>query len=84
MLNAASLSFVLCPLLTDGVIEALLTAGAEEQEQLLVPRLIPGEWTDTINLTEPQAGSDLASIRTRAEPMGDGTFKIFDTRTLIT
>ncbi len=84
MLNAASLSFALCPLLTDGAIEALLTAGTEEQKQLYVPKLISGEWTGTMNLTEPQAGSDLALVRTRAEPQGDGTFKLFGTKIFIT
>ncbi|AMM14578.1 MAG: acyl-CoA dehydrogenase [Pseudomonadota bacterium] len=84
MLNAANLSFALCPLLTDGAIEALLTAGTEEQKQLYVPKLISGEWTGTMNLTEPQAGSDLALVRTRAEPQGDGTFKLFGTKIFIT
>jgi alkylation response protein AidB-like acyl-CoA dehydrogenase len=84
MLNAANLSFALCPLLTDGAIEALLTAGTEEQKQLYVPKLISGEWTGTMNLTEPQAGSDLALVRTRAESQGDGTFKIFGTKIFIT
>jgi len=84
MLNAANLSFALCPLLTDGAIEALLTAGTEEQKQLFVPKLISGEWTGTMNLTEPQAGSDLALVRTRAEPQDDGTFKIFGTKIFIT
>ncbi|MFT4505052.1 acyl-CoA dehydrogenase [Caballeronia sp. 15711] len=84
MLNAANLSFALCPLLTDGAIEALLTAGTEEQKQLYVPKLISGEWTGTMNLTEPQAGSDLALVRTRAEPHGDGTFKLFGTKIFIT
>ncbi|EIF35144.1 acyl-CoA dehydrogenase, partial [Burkholderia sp. Ch1-1] len=56
MLNASNLSFALCPLLTDGAIEALLTAGSEEQKQTYVPKLISGEWTGTMNLTEPQAG----------------------------
>ena len=84
MLNAANLSFALCPLLTDGAIEALLTAGTEEQKQLYVPKLISGEWTGTMNLTEPQAGSDLALVRTRAVPQGDGTFKLFGTKIFIT
>ncbi|MDC6625741.1 acyl-CoA dehydrogenase family protein, partial [Leclercia adecarboxylata] len=56
----------------------------EEQKQLFVPKLISGEWTGTMNLTEPQAGSDLALVRTRAEPVGDGTFKIFGTKIFIT
>ncbi|SOE80967.1 Acyl-CoA dehydrogenase [Caballeronia arationis] len=84
MLNAANLSFALCPLLTDGAIEALLTAGTDAQKQLYVPKLISGEWTGTMNLTEPQAGSDLALVRTRAEPQGDGTFKVFGTKIFIT
>ncbi|MFX1734549.1 acyl-CoA dehydrogenase [Paraburkholderia sp. A1RI_3L] len=84
MLNAANLSFALCPLLTDGAIEALLTAGTEEQKQRYVPKLISGEWTGTMNLTEPQAGSDLALVRTRAEPQGDGTYRIFGTKIFIT
>jgi alkylation response protein AidB-like acyl-CoA dehydrogenase len=84
MLNAANMSFALCPLLTDGAIEALLTAGTEAQKQLYVPKLISGEWTGTMNLTEPQAGSDLALVRTRAEPQGDGTYKVFGTKIFIT
>jgi butyryl-CoA dehydrogenase len=84
MLNAANLSFALCPLLTDGAIEALLTAGSEEQKQTYIPKLISGEWTGTMNLTEPQAGSDLALVRTRAVPNGDGTFKIYGTKIFIT
>ncbi|RKP52103.1 acyl-CoA dehydrogenase [Trinickia fusca] len=84
MLNAANLSFALCPLLTDGAIEALLTAGTEEQKQRYVPKLISGEWTGTMNLTEPQAGSDLALVRTRAEPQGDGTYRVFGTKIFIT
>jgi 3-(methylthio)propanoyl-CoA dehydrogenase len=84
MLNASNLSFALCPLLTDGAIEALLTAGSEAQKQSYVPKLISGEWTGTMNLTEPQAGSDLALVRTRAEPQGDGSFKLFGTKIFIT
>jgi len=84
MLNASNLSFALCPLLTDGAIEALLTAGSDAQKQTYVPRLISGEWTGTMNLTEPQAGSDLALVRTRAEPQADGSFKLFGTKIFIT
>ncbi|WNC90692.1 acyl-CoA dehydrogenase [Paraburkholderia sp. FT54] len=84
MLNASNLSFALCPLLTDGAIEALLTAGTEAQKQTYVPKLISGEWTGTMNLTEPQAGSDLALVRTRAEPQGDSSFKLFGTKIFIT
>lgn len=84
MLNSANLSFALCPLLTDGAIEALLTAGTPEQQQLYLPRMISGDWTGTMNLTEPQAGSDLALVRTRAEPQADGSYKIFGTKIFIT
>jgi alkylation response protein AidB-like acyl-CoA dehydrogenase len=84
MINSANLSFALCPLLTDGAIEALLTAGTPEQQQTYIPRMISGEWTGTMNLTEPQAGSDLALVRTRAEPQPDGSYKIFGTKIFIT
>ncbi|MFT0169443.1 acyl-CoA dehydrogenase [Paraburkholderia mimosarum] len=84
MLNAANLSFALCPLLTDGAIEALLTAGSDELKARYVPKLISGDWTGTMNLTEPQAGSDLALVRSRAEPQGDGTYKVFGTKIFIT
>ncbi len=72
--NSANLSFALCPLLTDGAIEALLTAGSREQQETFIPKMISGEWTGTMNLTEPQAGSDLALVRTRAEPQPDGSY----------
>ncbi|ABN85295.1 Acyl-CoA dehydrogenase [Burkholderia pseudomallei] len=84
MLNASNLSFALCPLLTDGAIEALLTAGTDEQKSRYVPKLISGEWTGTMNLTEPQAGSDLALVRSRAEPQPDGSYKVFGTKIFIT
>ncbi len=84
MLNSANMSFALCPLLTDGAIEALLTAGTPEQQQLYLPKMISGEWTGTMNLTEPQAGSDLAQVRTRAEPQPDGSYRIFGTKIFIT
>ncbi len=84
ILNSANLSFALCPLLTDGAIEALLTAGSAEQQQTYIPKFISGQWTGTMNLTEPQAGSDLALVRTRAEPQGDGTYKLFGTKIFIT
>jgi len=74
-INAASLAFSLCPLLTDGVIEALLTVGNEHLRQTYVPNLVSGKWTGTMNLTEPQAGSDLALVRTRAVPQQDGPYR---------
>jgi alkylation response protein AidB-like acyl-CoA dehydrogenase len=84
MLNSANLSFALCPLLTDGAIEALLTAGSEELQARYLDRLVSGQWTGTMNLTESQAGSDLALVRTRAEPQPDGTYRIFGTKIFIT
>jgi alkylation response protein AidB-like acyl-CoA dehydrogenase len=84
MLNAANLSFALCPLLTDGAIEALMTAGSDAQKQTYLPNLISGKWTGTMNLTEPQAGSDLSLVRTRAVPQEDGSYKIFGTKIFIT
>ena len=84
ILNSANLSFALCPLLTDGAVEALLTAGTPEQQQLYIPKMLSGEWTGTMNLTEPQAGSDLALVRTKAVPQGDGTYRISGQKIFIT
>ncbi|MEQ7989603.1 acyl-CoA dehydrogenase family protein [Xanthomonas hortorum] len=84
MLQSANLSFSLCPLLTDGTIEALLTAASDELKDRYLPKLIGGEWTGTMNLTEPQAGTDLALLRTRAEPQPDGTYRISGTKIFIT
>ena len=84
MLNAGSISFALVALLSDGAIEALLTAGSDAQKATYLEPLISGKWTGTMNLTEPQAGSDLAAVRTRAVPQGDGTFKVFGTKIFIT
>ncbi|WP_298924855.1 acyl-CoA dehydrogenase [uncultured Ramlibacter sp.] len=84
MLNSANLSFALCPLLTDGAIEALLTAGSDDLKATYLEKLVSGQWTGTMNLTEPQAGSDLALVRTRAEPQADGSYKVFGTKIFIT
>jgi alkylation response protein AidB-like acyl-CoA dehydrogenase len=84
MVNSANLSFALCPLLTDGAIEALLTAGSDELKATYLEKLVSGEWTGTMNLTEPQAGSDLALVRSRAEPQPDGSYKVFGTKIFIT
>ena len=84
MCNSANMSFALCPLLTDGAIEALLTAGSDELKATYLEKLVSGQWTGTMNLTEPQAGSDLALVRTRAEPLPDGSYKIFGTKIYIT
>jgi alkylation response protein AidB-like acyl-CoA dehydrogenase len=84
MLNSANMSFALCPLLTDGAIEALLTAGSDDLKAIYLEKMVSGQWTGTMNLTEPQAGSDLSLVRTRAEPQPDGTYKIFGTKIFIT
>ncbi|BEP36289.1 acyl-CoA dehydrogenase [Variovorax sp. V59] len=84
MLNSANMSFALCPLLSDGAIEALLTAGSDELKAVYLEKLVSGQWTGTMNLTEPQAGSDLALVRSRAEPQPDGTYKVFGTKIFIT
>src|SRR5690606_12182405 len=83
-LNAGNLSFALCPLLTDGVIEALSTAGSADQCDRFIPPLVEGRWTGTMNLTEPQAGSDLALLSTRAVPQGDGSYRLYGQKIFIT
>jgi alkylation response protein AidB-like acyl-CoA dehydrogenase len=84
MLNAADMSFGLCPLLTDGAIEALLLTGSDEQKATYLGPLIEGRWSGTMNLTEPQAGSDLGRVATRAVRRGDGTYGITGTKIFIT
>ena len=84
MVHSASLSFALCPMLTDGAIEALLTAASPELQEQFVPSMISGDWTGSMCLTEPQAGSDLSMVRSKAVPEGDGTYKIFGTKIYIT
>ncbi|MEY4277473.1 MAG: hypothetical protein RI975_739, partial [Pseudomonadota bacterium] len=84
MVHSASLSFALCPMLTDGAIEALLTAASPELQERYVPNMISGEWTGSMCLTEPQAGSDLSMVRARAVPEANGTYKIFGTKIFIT
>ncbi len=83
-LNAANLSFALCPLLTDGFIEAVTQAGSETLKQTFVPPMLEGRWTGTMNLTEPQAGSDLALLTTKAIPQDDGTYRISGQKIFIT
>jgi alkylation response protein AidB-like acyl-CoA dehydrogenase len=84
MLNAASISFALVALLSDGAIEALLTAGSDAQKAVYLEPLVSGRWTGTMNLTEPQAGSDLSAVRSRAVPQDDGSYKVFGTKIFIT
>ena len=84
MWNAACMSFGLCPILSQGAIEALTAHGTEEQKRLYLAKLISGEWTGTMNLTEPQAGSDLNALKSKAVPAGDGTYRITGTKIYIT
>ncbi len=81
--SAANLSFQLCPLLTQGAIDAILHHGTEEQREVYATKLISGEWTGAMCLTEPQAGSDLGMVRTRAVRDGD-QYRIFGTKIFIT
>ncbi len=84
MWKAANMAFSLCPMLTNGAIEALMLRGTDEQKAVYLTKMVSGEWTGTMNLTEPQAGSDLAAVRTRAEPQADGSYKIFGQKIFIT
>ncbi|MCZ2498708.1 acyl-CoA dehydrogenase [Xylophilus sp. Kf1] len=84
MFHSACLSFALCPMLTDGAIEALLAAGSPALRSTWLAPLVEGRWTGTMNLTEPQAGSDLSQVRTRAEPQPDGSHRITGTKIYIT
>jgi alkylation response protein AidB-like acyl-CoA dehydrogenase len=81
--GAANLSFKLCPMLTQGAIEALRLCGSEAQKELFLRKMVSGQWTGTMDLTEPQAGSDLAQIRTRAVPDGD-QYRLFGQKIFIT
>ena len=83
MWNSANMAFCLAPMLTSGVLEALRIHGTSEQQQKYLPKLTAGEWTGTMNLTEPQAGSDLSAVRARAEPEGDH-YRIHGTKIFIT
>ncbi|KXF78399.1 acyl-CoA dehydrogenase [Paramesorhizobium deserti] len=84
MWNAGSIAFALAPMLTMGAVEALEKHASDELKALYLPKLISGEWTGTMNLTEPQAGSDLGALRTRATRNGDGTYSLFGQKIFIT
>jgi alkylation response protein AidB-like acyl-CoA dehydrogenase len=84
MWQSSNMAVALCPMLTMGGIEALELYGSDEQKAIYLPKLISGEWTGTMNLTESQAGSDLAAVRTRAVPQGDGAYKLFGQKIFIT
>ncbi|HQU80700.1 MAG TPA: acyl-CoA dehydrogenase [Azonexus sp.] len=84
MTASANMAFSLCPMLTGGSIQAMLTCASDELKAVYLEKMITGEWTGTMNLTEPQAGSDLALIRSRAEPQADGSYRVFGQKIFIT
>ena len=83
-LNAANVGFALCPMLSMGAIEALERHGSDELKRDYLPKIVSGEWPATMNLTEPQAGSDVGALKTRAEPNGDGSWRLTGTKIFIT
>ncbi len=84
MLTAANMAFSLCPLLTQGAIDALVHHADETLQQTYLPKMISGEWSGTMNLTEPHAGSDVGALTTKAEPQPDGSYRLFGTKIFIT
>ena len=84
MWHASNLAFNLCAMLTQGAIESIEIAGSDALKRKFLPNMVAGTWTGTMNLTEPQAGSDLAAVRTKAVPQGDGTYRIFGQKIFIT
>ena len=83
-LNAANLAFALCPMLGLGAVEAIRSHGSDALKDLYLPKIVSGEWTATMNLTEPQAGSDVGALKTRAVPAGDGSWRIAGSKIFIT
>jgi len=83
-LNAANVGFALCPMLSMGAIEAIDKHGSDELKRNYLPKIVSGEWPATMNLTEPQAGSDVGALKTRAEPNGDGSWRLTGTKIFIT
>jgi alkylation response protein AidB-like acyl-CoA dehydrogenase len=84
MWKSANLAFSACFQLTQGAVEALLLRGSADQKRKFLPKMVEGRWTGTMNLTEPQAGSDLAAVRTRAVRQSDGSYRIFGQKIFIT
>ena len=84
MWKSANHAFSLCPLLTGGAIDALVLSGSATLKKTFLEKMVSGQWTGTMNLTEPNAGSDLAAVRTRAEPQADGSYRIFGQKIFIT
>ncbi|MEZ5377982.1 MAG: acyl-CoA dehydrogenase [Acidimicrobiales bacterium] len=76
MMTSGNMAFALCPLLTQGAIDAIEHHGSEEQQATYLPKMLTGEWSGTMNLSEPQAGSDVGAVVTKAEPVGDGSYRI--------
>ena len=84
MWNASNMAFELCPMLTAGAIEAIELNGSDALKQTYLAKMVAGEWTGTMNLTEPQAGSDLAAVRSKAVPQADGSYKLYGNKIFIT
>jgi alkylation response protein AidB-like acyl-CoA dehydrogenase len=84
MWKSSNLAFSLCPLLTLGAVEALTLVGSPALKEMFLEKMVSGHWTGTMNLTEPQAGSDLAAVRSRAVPQSDGSYKVFGQKIFIT
>jgi acyl-CoA dehydrogenase len=84
MFKSSNIAFSLCPTLTHGAVHALVHHASDELQSEYLEKLVSGEWTGTMNLTEPEAGSDLGAVRTKAVPQEDGTYRIFGTKIFIT
>ena len=82
-ISSANMAFSMCPLLTQGAIDMLRHHGSEEQKEIYLPKMVSGEWTGSMNLTEPEAGSDVGALRTKAVPADDGTWRITGTKIFI-
>ena len=83
ILTASNMAFSMCPLLTQGAIDAILHHGSEAQKMMYLPKMITGEWSGTMNLTEPDAGSDVGAVRTKAVKNADGSYRISGTKIYI-
>lgn len=83
MFTSSNKAFSYCPDLTEFAVKALIAGASESLKSLYIPRLVTGQWAATMNLTEPQAGSDVGALRTRAEPQADGTYRLFGQKIFI-
>ncbi len=84
MMTSGNMAFALCPLLTQGAIDAIEHHGSDDQKSAYLPKMMTGEWSGTMNLSEPQAGSDVGAVATKAEPVGDGSYRITGQKIWIT